>query len=485
MIKHIDKKGISLVEIALAMLIISAAFGSIVTILPTKKLGTDLLETNYKLDKIEKAIYAFYHQNGYIPCPASRTDLKTSANFGVSTNCASTATGTTDLTPTSMAIRIGVVPVRTLNLPDDFMFDSWNMKISYSAVKGLAVDKSTFNTANASPSNPYVIKDAAGTQNNNISTKVYTAYTLLSHGKNRKGAVNDIGNTPIACGTAGLDFENCDDDNTFVDAPNNISPANYYDDYFRARTNINIITQSGGNSSNCSVAPSTFLPTDIYGLTIWLDANDLTKITKDGSNNVSQWTDKSYYVFLFTPTGSNKPVYSATGFNGKPAITFNNKNGLQLTSSTNSYTLPATNVTFFFVGHQSATTNANYILDQNTGTTRFGLNLNMNGSNFWYRQNTTLHSGTTNSNNVYATWVFADGANPEASLYVNGSLVTSNNSFLPLTANASCLKIAESCSSGGPTDFYGEIAEIVLYNRALTTVERQWVESYLKTKWGL
>ncbi len=491
MIKRTNISGMSLAEVAIAMLIIAAAFGSVVSILPTTKLRDDISETQRKLDKIESAIYSFYNKNGYLPCPASRTELKNSANFGVSTDCAGSASGVVDVVGASKNIRIGSVPVRTLNLPDDFMFDAWDMRFTYHAIKENSINKQLFDSNTNFLDNDFVIIDNNPAQYSiNTGTDIGEAYALISHGKNRKGAYNDLGVVPVSCnlshiGLVSSEDENCDDDNMLFDAPHSINISTYNDDILRWRTIKNVITLSGGAPANCDQASSTFLPTDIYGLVLWLDANDISKITKDGSNNVSQWTDKSPYIFVFTPAGSNHPVYSATGFNGKPAMTFNNKNGFILSSSSYQYALPATNITIFFAGQQNSITNANYLLDRDTATNRFAINLNMNGNNFWYMQSTNLYSGTTYNGNVYATWMFSDGASPEASLYVNGNLITSNNSFVNLSSAPACFKIGESCTTGGPTDFYGSISEIIAFNRVLNDNERKLVESYLKSKWGL
>jgi len=484
--KQINRSGLSLVEIAIAMLIISAAFGSIVATLPSSLRGDEITQINSKLDKIEKAIYAFYHQNGYIPCPAEVTIARTDSTYGVSTDCsAAPPSGVTDMTPTSMSIRLGMVPFKSLNLPEDYAYDSWDMRINYGIVKGLGVNSTTFNTTSLTVADPFTINDASGTKINQFGANTFVAYALWSGGKNRKGthAVSGVAN--ISCGSSGLDYENCNKDQVFTDSPHNYDAATYYDDFFRWRTNTGVISYAGGSLTNCSSLPSGFTPNSVYGLALWLDASDLTKITKDGSNNVSEWRDKSYYGFIFQPAGSNKPVYSATGFNGKQAMTFNNKNGFQLVGQVNPYTMNRTNLTAFFVGRQNATSGANYIIDYYSTSSRFGMNLNMTGTNFWYRQDSSLYTGTTYSSNLYATWLFNDGGSPEASLYVNGTLVTSNSSFVALSSSSTCMKIAESCVSGGPTNFYGEIAEIVLYDRPLSTKERQNVESYLKSKWGL
>lgn len=57
-------------------------------------------------------------------------------------------------------------------------------------------------------------------------------------------------------------------------------------------------------------------------LKAWWDADHLDLITKDGSNLVASWVDRVGALDVTQATGANKPTYSATGFNGRPVITF-------------------------------------------------------------------------------------------------------------------------------------------------------------------
>lgn len=53
-------------------------------------------------------------------------------------------------------------------------------------------------------------------------------------------------------------------------------------------------------------------------LALWLDADDASTITLNGSN-VSQWDDKSgNNRHASQATAANQPAYLTTGFNGKP-----------------------------------------------------------------------------------------------------------------------------------------------------------------------
>jgi prepilin-type N-terminal cleavage/methylation domain-containing protein len=68
---------------------------------------------------------------------------------------------------------------------------------------------------------------------------------------------------------------------------------------------------------------------------LWLDADDLSTITLNGSN-VSQWNDKSGNSRNATQvTVLNQPVYTAAGLNGKNVLTFDGSNDQLITPTFN------------------------------------------------------------------------------------------------------------------------------------------------------
>ena len=63
-------------------------------------------------------------------------------------------------------------------------------------------------------------------------------------------------------------------------------------------------------------------PTVPSGLQAWYRAD--LGVTKDGSNNVSQWADQSGNgVHLSQNTATAQPLWVANGFNGEPTVSFN------------------------------------------------------------------------------------------------------------------------------------------------------------------
>jgi hypothetical protein len=68
------------------------------------------------------------------------------------------------------------------------------------------------------------------------------------------------------------------------------------------------------------IASGKFDPRSIAGLRLWLDADDASTFTFNGSN-VSQWRDKSgNNVHANQATAQNQPPYNATTLNGRGAL---------------------------------------------------------------------------------------------------------------------------------------------------------------------
>jgi len=76
------------------------------------------------------------------------------------------------------------------------------------------------------------------------------------------------------------------------------------------------------NGIGGAVAAAAFTPTDLAGLKIWLDASDITTITKS-SDLVSQWDDKSGNGYDYVQaTGSSQPKWLSANKNGLDVVDF-------------------------------------------------------------------------------------------------------------------------------------------------------------------
>jgi prepilin-type N-terminal cleavage/methylation domain-containing protein len=231
-------KGFSLIELAVVLVIIALMAGSVIALV-NRHLDTDSYDKTAKtLQRIEEALQREVMLSGYLPCPAALDAALSSAAYGVATDCNVAApTGTTDISTiagTADDIRIGAVPTRSLNLPDNVLMDAWNMRLTYVVVKDLAIDTTKFNAYVKPASGGIIINDAAGNSTlDSTQAELFPAYIILSHGNDKKGATVLSGASATGCTAGNMDSENCDNDDSFIDTAFNNSTtivASFFDD---------------------------------------------------------------------------------------------------------------------------------------------------------------------------------------------------------------------------------------------------------------
>jgi hypothetical protein len=235
------------------------------------------------------------------------------------------------------------------------------------------------------------------------------------------------------------------------------------------------------------VAPFTN-PTSIPGCTLWLDAQDSSTIT--GTSTVTQWRDKSGLA-CNTTAYYGSPALTAAAINGYQAISFNGSSYL-FGSNSNS----TTTATFFFVGTMSSSvaTYAAMFSFSPPNTNSWGATSSFNGGSpqssgtrvITPQRNASGASSPKFTPGFNTPFIFTnvfDGTNWVG--YGNGITLGSMAS----TGNFAYTKyvVGSEESSGGTltTGWTGYIGELIAYNTALTATQRQQVEYYLSTKWGL
>jgi hypothetical protein len=232
-------------------------------------------------------------------------------------------------------------------------------------------------------------------------------------------------------------------------------------------SNENISANKGGNAVH-----SPF-PAGISGLTVWLDAADSSTITKDGSNKVSQWSDRSGNNKHATQSdASKKPTYTISD------ALLKNKATISSSSATGQIGLALPSLTLqeiFIVAYYDDGTDSTF--DGNAAL------LSGPGSYGKYRI-----MGSSSSANWLTTSNFND-----AGSFKNGSGISSN-SALPMPA--SLLRFTSSsprsetrgilyCMDRDDRGWKGGVGEIIGLSATSSTNDRQKIESYLAVKWGL
>jgi type II secretory pathway pseudopilin PulG len=229
--------GFSLLETVIAVMVMGAMFAALLALVRPLTLEIPIQETEHRIGAIEDAIESYLLQNGILPCPASFTALPSTPGFGEAVDCSpsSSVAGVvrTDTGRNGGAgqqyVRVGAVPVKDLDLSGDYMVDGWDMRFTYAVTEKLTQPNLYSNNDGG-----IYITDPAG---NDMTAEAGTAlYTVISHGKDRKGAYNMEGFAHHKlCNTAELDVENCDNDAIFVSTRRSYG-TQYYDDLMQYKS---------------------------------------------------------------------------------------------------------------------------------------------------------------------------------------------------------------------------------------------------------
>ena len=257
---------------------------------------------------------------------------------------------------------------------------------------------------------------------------------------------------------------------------------------------------------------------------VWLDASDTTTlfqntagttaVTADGQS-VACWKDKSPNAYTFTQaTGANQPTFKTAVMNGQNTLRWNGTSMfLQSSTTLPFFSTTTSGGTFFFVFNASQISSQRFLMHyQNsvsgsycsdatdigytTGATaqgNFGFHRGCGNAVVALKQINQLQA---NENMLMTGVLGTTGSSPaNVQIFKNGRASTVQNDgtgyfsagSYPSTNNVRYLNIGSRNLYGlGPDAYhYGDIAEIIWFNVALTTAQRQQIESYLSTKWGI
>ena len=246
-----------------------------------------------------------------------------------------------------------------------------------------------------------------------------------------------------------------------------------------------------------------FSPANIPSLALWLDATTGLYDATTGGNAVSsngaavaRWEDLSGNSRHFTQaTANNQPTLVASGLNGKNTLGFDGTNDL-LTLSSNSLLRNIPAYTCFFVRKNKSSVStletnfvnavgATTIFDFNTqATNRPGIRVRRQSANTLTSLQGSNSQTTAGTFELWGTLI--DHSVTSATLFKNGTQLATNTAFLT-TGNSQ--DSARNSSIGAfvagtqPADI--EVAEILIYETALSASDRATIETYLNEKWAI
>jgi hypothetical protein len=233
-----------------------------------------------------------------------------------------------------------------------------------------------------------------------------------------------------------------------------------------------------------------FLP-GITGLQVWLDATDPnnTGITPSNGTLIGSWYDKSGNGNNAGRVGTSLSL-NTTGLNSKPALAYNGT-----TFYRGNISITGTTVTCFVVGSFVNSGGGDQRFISLAATSQYDYDstarvagINNQGSSTHistYRNYTMIGEHAYSYSTPFIACSVYDGTN--GYLYVNG---TPGNTIAS-TASTGTYSISK-YAIGEQVNPTGEIirnggfvSEVIIYNTALNTNQRQDVEAYLSRKWGI
>jgi hypothetical protein len=227
-----------------------------------------------------------------------------------------------------------------------------------------------------------------------------------------------------------------------------------------------------------------FLPSDITGLQLWLDASDASTLydaTSGGSlvaadGGVARWEDKSGNARHATQsTSANRPTRKAAIQNGRDAIQLDGSNDVL----TVSYTY-GSQVSLFMVTSRAANTERYLFGGSNQSGTPAIISQYSSKAFEWFNDpdRFTIQTTSTGVNLVVVT----QQDSVAVTGYYNGTQSATSSPSASISG-----KTLSFLGAANATQAQAQITlcELVVYNSVLSSQDRQSVETYLMTKWGI
>lgn len=212
---------------------------------------------------------------------------------------------------------------------------------------------------------------------------------------------------------------------------------------------------------------SSLTPSDISGLYAWYDANLEWDTTPVGS-----WNDLSGNARTLTQgTALNKPALTSAIYNGFNGIDFDGSND-HLLNNTGSLSQPST---VFVVVRPDVVTGTKSIVDSNSGAISA---IRIFNSNYELHSGSQLFGGAATAGATEIVIGEFNGASSK--IFINNGTTAANTGNAGTNARAG-IRVGLDFTGGAPFD--GKVFEVIIYNKILSSTERQQVYDYLNAKW--
>lgn len=237
----------------------------------------------------------------------------------------------------------------------------------------------------------------------------------------------------------------------------------------------------GLNSSGLS---SFYILTDAY---MRYDVSDPNGVVRSG-NTVSKLIDLTGNGFNASTVGS--PQYSATGWNSRPAVSFNGSSQ-GISTDINATYADAQSLNIFMVTNITASGGL-FIEHSPDANSRSFYVYSITGNSYMYN-NTTGQASAYQVTNNSGSWAAGSSLITYRYEGTNANHIVRRNKITQSTTNSqpgepgwSTLSDKMYFMSRGNSTLWtqGTVSEIIVYKKAMTFAQMQQVENYLSNKWG-
>lgn len=538
-----SEKGYTLAELSISTSIIAMLAVGGLAILQKKNDSDKVKETITKMVKIETALKGFIRVNGYIPCPSVSATTESSTNFG---NSSGIYDETAKICSTGLTNETGVVPVRTLGLPDDTAYDGWGRKFTYrsASASGSATDFSDINFKGN-----IAIVDLKGIHKTNINepqpNNDGAIYIIISHGANGKNVAYGKNSTTTPSQASGVEAKNTSHDRAMyiqnekttifddvvvfgtkaklgrlrvTESPIKISDMTCETAQSLTKDGRSTLDTYAASNSNAYVSRAdtifksasilanlcknrqkaeTVNPSRFNNLKLWLDGSDKSTLftssdclsggSPANGSSIGCWKDKSTNSNNATQTTvASQPTLVTSAQNSKPVLRFDGADDY-LALPDNIIADGDIPYTVFAVTKAlDINSNPGILNLANLGASSQALAFRFDKTglvyNYWWDVDISTPIGGTLATTPYIL-SFSYDTTTGRTIYMNGTSSATESSIGRNGVNSGLGYVGRTCCD---SEFMnGDIDEIIVYDSTLNNLSRNKVEEYLSDKWGI
>jgi FtsP/CotA-like multicopper oxidase with cupredoxin domain len=243
--------------------------------------------------------------------------------------------------------------------------------------------------------------------------------------------------------------------------------------------------------SYLSRPPATFVPTQISNLAAWYDASDATTLAGT-SGYVSSWQDKSGNGNTVTQNALSAMPRTGNNIDGLAVLSFVGSQFLTSANPAFSSLLLNESTVFAVTNQANSYQNSSIVSTGQIGATtpRYDLRLSdAKATHFDFNNTSAGRLAATEVATGPALWTAA-GSESYGKQFLRKDGITLTSSTGPGASASGSLPMLlganQTTGSPSPDYFYnGQLGEVLVFNRYLSTPETAEVEGYLACKWGL